>query len=230
MAFSPAQNGPNNEIYYNNLQYLKNSAPPQVMKVIKIENMAYGKSIAVKGVLITYKNRYAKNVMIAGDFSNWNFEIMDRNKYGVYYYLLDGNKLEKDKRYKFFVDGVWTSDPMNTIKMDDGSGSYVSIIDNIAGDEGRNLTFRFIDDNTVEFRLYKPEAKLISLVGDFNNWNPESDLLEKDQQGIWRFQKRLSNGIYRYKYIVDGQWVYDLYNDETASDGTGGICSLITIK
>ena len=230
MAFSLTPDKSNNEIYYNNLQNLKNSGPPQAMKVIKIDNMAYGKSLAVKGVLITYKNRYAKNVMIAGDFSAWKFDLMDRSKYGVWYYLVDGNNLDKDKRYKFFVDGIWTSDPMNSVKMDDGAGSYVSIINEMTGDEGKNLTFRFIDDNTIEFRLYKPQAKLISLVGDFNSWNPESDLLEKDRKGIWKLQKRLSGGIYRYKFIVDGQWVYDLYNDETASDGTGGICSLISVK
>ncbi|MCU0820980.1 MAG: glycogen-binding domain-containing protein [Spirochaetes bacterium] len=230
MAFSIAPDRPDSEIYYNNLQNLKNSAPPQAMKVVKIDNMANGKSMVVKGLLVTYKNRYAKSVLIAGDFSNWKFDMMDRGRYGVWYYLVDGDKLENDKRYKFFVDGIWISDPMNSVKMDDGNGSYVSVLNGMPEDEGRNITFRFIDDNTVEFRLYNPRARLISLVGDFNNWNPESDLLEKDRNGIWRLRKRLSGGSYRYKYIVDGRWVYDLFNDETASDGTGGICSLIKIR
>ncbi len=230
MAFSAAPDGPNTEIYYNNLQNLKNSAPPQVIKAVKIDNIAYGKSMVVKGVLVTYKNRYAKNVMIAGDFSSWKLDLMDRSRHGVWYYLVDGKNLEKDKRYKFIVDGIWTADPMNSVKMDDRAGSCVSIINGMNGDEGKHLTYRLIDNNTIEFRLYEPRAKMISLVGDFNNWNPESDLLEKDRKGIWRLQKRLSGGIYRYRYIVDGRWVYDLYNNDTASDGTGEICSLITIK
>lgn len=230
MALSPAENRQNDENYYNKLEYLKDSAPPQTVKMIKIDNVAKGKSIALEGVLITYKNRYAGSVFLAGDFSGWKLDAMDRSRYGVWYYLIDGARLEKDSRYKLFVDGIWTEDPMNPVKMDDGRGSYVSIAGSIPEDSGKYLSFRFLDNNNVEFRLFKPGARLVSLAGDFNNWNPDSDLLEKDRKGIWRLEKRLFSGTYRYMYVIDGEWTYDPHNDETASDDTGAICSLISIR
>lgn len=227
MAFSSTQDNSHKEIYYYKLDHLKEASAPEQMRAVKIDN---GKTRVIQGVLITYKNRYAKDVKIAGDFSSWDFEEMDRSKNGVWYFLLDGKRFEKDVKYKFFVDGIWIRDPLNPYKTDDGYGSYVSIARGEARDEGRHITFRRIDGDTVEFRLYQPEARLISIVGDFNNWNPENDLLEKDKNGLWRLRKTLPRGIYRYMYIIDGEWTVDLYNDKTASNGTGGICSLISIK
>ncbi len=217
------------EFYYHNLRFLKKSSPPHVMELVKIDNMTHKKPLSMKGVLVTYKNRNAKNVVIAGSFSSWKLVTMDRSKNGIWYHFIEIEYLERDVRYKFNIDGIWIMDPMNSKKIDDGYGSYMSVIDRVRSDEGKYLTYRIIN-NMIEFRLYKPEARLISIVGDFNNWNPESDLLEKDKNGIWRLGKRLSRGMYRYKYIIDGNWTVDLYNDDTASDGVGGICSLIRVN
>jgi 1,4-alpha-glucan branching enzyme len=84
--------------------------------------------------------------------------------------------------------------------------------------------------DVVVFRIYKPEASIVSVVGDFNGWNPENDLLRKGSDGIWRLEKRLASGTYRYKYVIDGQWLPDTFNPDSASDSTGDICSVIKIK
>ena len=92
------------------------------------------------------------------------------------------------------------------------------------------FTYHILSPGLIEFRLYKPNAKFISLVGDFNNWNPEDDILRRDENGVWTIRKKLSRGIYRYNYIIDGDWTIDLFNENTASNDTGEICSLIKIK
>jgi hypothetical protein len=228
-GFAMPQNREGVEFYYN-FQYLKDSGAPKEMKIVRLDNIVREKTVIEYGVLITYKDRYAKDIKISGDFSNWRPLEMSRGKFGVWYYFLKSEKIREPVRYKFIVDGIWIPDPENREKEDDKAGSYVSVIDALPGREGRMLTYRFITPREVEFRIYKPDAKFVSIVGDFNNWNPENDLLEKDDNGVWALQKRLSPGLYRYKYIVDGDWTLDLYNEKTASDDTGDICSLISIN
>ncbi len=216
--------------YYNNLQSLKLPHSPYEMKIIKTENLGKEKSVVESGILLTYKNRYAGNIKIAGDFSNWKPVDMFRGKYGVWYYFLTDLYEKKMIRYKFIADGIWILDPMNTERENDDSGSYVSVLYPLCQKDNNKLTYRFIEPYQVEFRIFKPKAKFVSIVGDFNNWNPENDLLEKDKSGVWNLQKRLSPGLYKYKYIVDGDWILDLYNEKTAGDEAEGICSLLKIE
>lgn len=223
---------------YNKLHFLKAAQAPKEMNIINVNNSSYNnKPVAQKGILITYKNLAAKNVSIAGDFSNWEKIKMDRSKYGVWFYFFTINELKSkyktnNIRYKFSVDDFWTEDPENFNKSDDNKGSYFSLLffnpDSIP--EGEHLTYKIIEQNIVEFRLYRPEAKCISIVGDFNNWNPENDFLEKGSKGIWRLQKRLLKGTYRYNYIIDGKWEVDYYNQHSASDGKDGLSSMIIIE
>lgn len=42
---------------------------------------------------------------------------------------------------------------------------------------------------TIQFVFEPGEAETVSLVGEFNNWNPESDPMEKDGNGVWKKQK-----------------------------------------
>lgn len=230
MAFSPMEDRPSSAEYYYQLRFLKEASPPREMKVIRIQNMKHNRPILEEGVLMTYKNREAKKVFVAGDFSHWRHLAMNRGKHGVWYYFLTDLPENKRLRYKFLVDGSWTSDPKNFDREDDRAGSYVSLINPFRHTEGRHLTYRILKKNRVEFRLYKPEARFVSLVGDFNNWNPENDLLRRGDDGVWRLQKRLPRGTYRYKYIIDGDWHPDYYNSESASDSTGALCSIIKVK
>ncbi|MFH0974461.1 MAG: hypothetical protein V1874_01615 [Spirochaetota bacterium] len=219
--------------YYNNFRTLKESGAPRELKVVKTDNAGKGKSLIEKGILVTHKNRNTNNVQIAGDFSNWMPVDMSKGNYGIWYYFINefnDNNNNNTIRYKFVVDGIWLPDPMNPEKEDDDSGSYVSIIYPINLTDTKNVSYRLIDTQLVEFRIYKPRAKHISLVGDFNNWNPENDLLKKKKSGVWMLVKRLNPGIYKYKYIIDGERSVDIYNSSNAGDIAEGICSLIKIE
>ncbi len=82
---------------------------------------------------------------------------------------------------------------------------------------------------TFEFKLNGYQsAGSVSLVGDFNGWNTNADLMEKTPKG-WTLSKVLNAGIYRYKYIIDGNWVTDPDNDQREADGYGGHNSLASI-
>jgi len=216
--------------YYYNLKFLKNAGPPQEIKMIRINNLARKKPLVTKGILFTYKNRGALRVSISGNFSQWKSVPMNRNKNGVWFFYLDEFRDHSKIKYKFVVNEIWLTDPENPNREDDGAGSYVSLADPSFTDEGKTVTYRIINKNRVEFRIYKPDARFISVVGDFNFWNTENDLLEKGNDGIWRLQKRIPPGKYRYKFIIDGRWLPDTYNKNSASDQNGEICSILEVK
>ncbi|OHD63152.1 MAG: hypothetical protein A2176_11435 [Spirochaetes bacterium RBG_13_51_14] len=217
-------------IYYNNLKFLKESDAPHSVTMIYTGHRSGQSTIVSDGILFTYKNRGARSVRISGNFIDWKPARMDRSDNGVWYYFMPAVERKHDVAYKYMVDGIWIMDPLNPERIDDRMGSYLSVVEPAVKSEDRHVTWRIFSGNTVEFRIYQPDASFVSIVGDFNHWNPENDLLSKGLDGIWRLRKKLFPGRYRYKYIIDGDWVPDTYNPLSGSDSTGEVCSVIEIK
>ena len=68
-----------------------------------------------------------------------------------------------------------------------------------------NFLGSFLRGNTAVFRVWAPNAKDVSVVGDFNEWNPDSDRMENIGDGIW---ERKIKGLKKYdiyKYAVTGE-------------------------
>jgi 1,4-alpha-glucan branching enzyme len=69
---------------------------------------------------------------------------------------------------------------------------------------------------TVAFRTKQPgvTGRRISLVGDFNDWDPRLTPMEESDEGTWAAVLELPPGRrYRFRYLSeDGQW----FNDEAA--------------
>lgn len=223
-------NGALNTLYYSNLKILKQADAPQNVKMIITGSRTGQSTLCADGLLFTYRNRGARAVSVAGSFSAWKTIPMDRSDSGVWYYFLPAGGASRRVTYKYLVDGIWITDPGNPERMDDRMGSYLSVAEPGTRAEGKLVSWRRIDPATVEFRTYQPGASMVSLVGDFNHWNPEDDLLSRGTDGIWRLRKKLFAGVYRYQYIVDGEWVPDMYNPSAGSDDNGKLCSVIEIK
>jgi len=217
-------------VYYYTFTQLKNAGSPEKIRVIITDNISKGKPVVADGLLFTYKDRKADKVQISGNFSSWKMTSMSRGKDGVWFFFLSNNDFTGKVEYKFNVDGLWTEDPYNAFREDDKRGSYLSLSENDPPSDGKLVTYKITKKNIILFRTYKPDARIISLVGDFNGWNPEHDVMKRGGDGIWRLEKRLPAGMYRYKFIVDGDWQPDVFNPESASDSAGDICSIVKIK
>jgi hypothetical protein len=61
----------------------------------------------------------------------------------------------------------------------------------------------------VKFVLVKPEAKKVSLCGEFNGWSPEAMPMKGIGGGHWEATLALRPGKYQYKFVVDGEWLVD---------------------
>lgn len=219
--------------YEYSLLSLKSASPPEELKLITTGDGQLENLKVKTGVLFTYKNRKAVRAKIGGDFNNWNPVAMKKGNYGVWYYFLPEYSGSESVRYKFNVDNVWIADPANSLQSDDGAGSFVSLARIASSPDGRTVTYRIVNEKGkrfVEFRIYSPNASYVSVAGDFNSWNPENDMLRQGRDSIWRVKVQLPKGKYRYKYIIDGKWIPDTYNPQTASDELGTVCSLIKIE
>jgi hypothetical protein len=63
----------------------------------------------------------------------------------------------------------------------------------------------------VRFALLAPAAQNVSVVGDFNDWDPEATPLHYSPvEGVWWVVVPLPPGRYQYTFLVNGtQWVPD---------------------
>ena len=215
---------------FENLNYLEKSSAPETLSMVNVRYIGTDSKLIHDGLLFTYNDKNAKNVEVAGSFSNWKPITMLRSKYGIWYYFQKINFDSEIYTYKYIVDGTWTKDPQNHYKDSDNASSHISIIQVPEKRFSTQITYKILSKDTVEFRFYKPTAKIISLVGDFNNWNPENDLMLKGSDGIWKLTKKLTNGkTYKYKFYVDGEWEVDIFNDHSGSDQLGELCSLLIL-
>jgi hypothetical protein len=64
---------------------------------------------------------------------------------------------------------------------------------------------------TVEFVLVAPEASNVSVVGDFNAWDPAATPLMRQGKGaVWSARVTLPAGRHVYSFVLDGErWMSD---------------------
>ena len=140
--------------------------------------------------------RDAETVLVSGNFNVWNEQelVMERTSDGwkLPYVLAPGVY-----EYKFIVDGDWITDPDNPL---------------VAGHEEYMNSVLVVKPN-VKFILPKHnDANLVYLSGTFNDWNPAGFPMKREGDN-WVTELYLRPGKYAYKYVVDGQWMADPYNE-----------------
>lgn len=207
------------------IEKLRRAISPRYIRVLDWLEDTH-RSYLRKGILFTFESHRARNVMIAGNFNNWRPMPMKRNAAGVFYTIQPlqvrefGKKLG-EYRYKYLVDGLWVSDRNNKNQESDGLGGTISSFHPGRPDLDRQISVHILEEpgdgkeQLVEFAIYLPDVENLSIVGNFNNWNPEHDFLRKGADGVFRIRKRLLPGRYLYKYVADGKWVLDTFNPDT---------------
>ena len=88
-----------------------------------------------------------------------------------------------------------------------------------------------LEQGKVIFAGLYPKAQTVQLAGDFNNWQPEQTTLKcQDENGRWTTSMPLETGTYRYRYVVDGRWQQDPYNDKLEVNPFGEYNSVMEVK
>lgn len=73
------------------------------------------------------------------------------------------------------------------------------------------------------FIVKAPEARAVTLAGDFNSWRQDAcKLVKAEAEGVWTVTVPLPPGRYKYMFIVDGQkWQTDPLAEAYEHDGFG---------
>lgn len=90
-------------------------------------------------------------------------------------------------------------------------------------------SIRVSDDNKVTFSIYAPNAKEVSISGDFlKSWMPLQ--LQKDEVGVWSVtSESVTPDLYSYDFIVDGLKILDPKNT-MVKEGANGFSNLAEIS
>ena len=93
------------------------------------------------------------------------------------------------------------------------------------------LTAAAGDLQPTRFMLVAPEASVVALVGDFNDWSADATPMRTEASGgLWTVTVPLEPGRYRYAFLVDGDiWTPDPGAPQAVDDDFGRPNSVLTI-
>jgi hypothetical protein len=85
------------------------------------------------------------------------------------------------------------------------------------------------DTDAFQFVLVAPKAASVSLVGDFNDWDPARSPM-RTAHGVWATVVPLAPGRYRYAFLVNGvEWRADPGAPAAIDDEFGTPSSVVTV-
>ncbi len=86
------------------------------------------------------------------------------------------------------------------------------------------------DTGNVTFKISRlGDARLVTVAGSFNGWDPFHTLLRKSGS-TWQTSVQLSPGEYEYKFVVDGNWMLDPKNPRRNPDSDNNENSVLIVE
>ncbi|MFV2007368.1 MAG: hypothetical protein ACC667_07970 [Longimicrobiales bacterium] len=83
----------------------------------------------------------------------------------------------------------------------------------------------------VEFRLEAPGAMSVALAGDFNDWETDIVLEDRNGDGVWTGRVPIQPGIHKYMFVIDGtEWVTDPEAERYSDDGFGNRNAVLAVN
>ncbi len=119
-----------------------------------------------------------------------------------------------------------------------GNGKKPSkVVRTIKNNENLGIKKQYLKSNgscNVTFRLPKeaaPDAQVVTIVGDFNNWNFTENQMKKLRNGDFKATLKLHRDKeYRFRYFIDGtRWENDWCADKYVPNSFGSDDSLVIV-
>jgi 1,4-alpha-glucan branching enzyme len=83
---------------------------------------------------------------------------------------------------------------------------------------------------TVNFICHAPRAHFVSVVGDFNEWNPTAHPMKLMPDKAWMTSVALKHGHHRYAFLVDGELTLDPRAQGITRNEKGERVSLVPVS
>jgi 1,4-alpha-glucan branching enzyme len=82
----------------------------------------------------------------------------------------------------------------------------------------------------INFICHAPHAQAVSLVGDFNQWNPSAHAMKQMPDRSWLLTMELKHGHHRYAFVVDGVLTLDPRAQGITRNDKGERVSLVPVS
>jgi hypothetical protein len=83
----------------------------------------------------------------------------------------------------------------------------------------------------VRFSVVAPHAAKVSIVGDFNHWNPTTLPMRRSADGqTWEVEVKLPVGRYSYAFLIDGAFAPDPAAPRGSGDDFGTPNSVLMVR
>ncbi|MCE9613441.1 MAG: isoamylase early set domain-containing protein [Lentisphaerae bacterium] len=81
-----------------------------------------------------------------------------------------------------------------------------------------------------EFVYHAPAARLVSVAGDFNQWDTQAAPMHKGTGGDWRLSVDLAPGVHEYRFFADGVWTDDPKAQQKRANAMGAENCLLIVE
>jgi 1,4-alpha-glucan branching enzyme len=89
----------------------------------------------------------------------------------------------------------------------------------------RNPTLR-----AVNFVCQAPHAQSVSVIGDFNEWDPAAHPMKQMPDRAWLLSVEFKHGHHRYAFLVDGVLTLDPRGQGVTRNDAGDRVSLMSVS
>jgi hypothetical protein len=111
-----------------------------------------------------------------------------------------------------------------------GAGSTVAAL-RVLAERDATIVSQTSAPRRVRFTLVAPSATRVSIVGDFNAWNPAGSPLHRLADGrTWEVEVPLDPGRYAYSFVVDGLLARDPSAPQAKDDDFGSANSVVMVR
>ena len=156
-----------------------------------------------------------KYAAVAFAHEGWKYQhLFQINRHGVYFLFYPLPAQDGPLEYRLIIDGVWTSDPTNPEHIKDERGLVLSRLDIPSLSSRRVTTPYTYKDGVVEFTYMGSAGQRVSLVGNFNNWDPFMTPLIEDPLNPGHFSIRIPmpSGPQYYNFVTGMETITDPTN------------------
>jgi hypothetical protein len=156
--------------------------------------------------------------------------IFERNEHGLLFFFYPIPEGLHGLDYRFVIDGLWTTDPKNPLKIRGAEGLSLSRLDLPAGVvRPQTRSPRIRKDGQVEFNLEALPGRDVYLSGSFNGWDPYMYRLREVRPGLYSLTLRLLPGTYYYMFNAEGRKYLDPLNPNRGQDSEGYEISVFSL-
>jgi hypothetical protein len=183
-------------------------------------------------LILSYKPSHPVRY-VAARFAHESWKILHtyaRNEHDVF--VLDYAVPEgvRDIRYRIVVDGLWITDPANPRVDSDAMGDEFSVV-TLESEPVRPIVNPKLErSGAVTFTFRGTPGRRVSLLGDFNNWDPFMDYLAEKSPGFYTLTLRMPAGPHWYVFFTEGRRVLDMFNAESGVDPDGTTVSYFSLS